>query len=334
MKVLYIGGTGQISFDCVHESVKAGHEVYVFNRGHHNAGLPDEVNVIVGDMNDDDAYRRLAERGFDVVNQFRVFKPEQMRRDIDTFAGRCGQYIFISSASAYQKPVRHHVITEDAPLENPYWPYSRDKADCETLLTRQDRLPWTVVRPSHTSRTKWPTAFGEGDEAALRMLENRPVLVPGDGTSLWTITRGEDFAPPYVRLFANDAALGQAFHLTSDNAYMWNEIYRAIARAVGADEPRLVHVPSETMIRYNPAWQGPLLGDKTWSVVFDNTKIKRVVGDFHGPTTLDAFMQRVAAHFNRGEAEARRDASLGALMDRIIADQQALGTVVDTASDS
>ena len=325
MKVLYIGGTGQISYDCVHASVEAGHDVYVFNRGHHNAGLPAAVNVIVGDMNDDDAYRQLAAQRFDVVNQFRVFNPEQMRRDIDTFAGRCDQYVFISSASAYQKPMRHHVITEDVPLDNPYWGYSRDKAACEAMLAEQQRLPWTVVRPSHTSRTKWPTAVGEGDETPLRMLEGKPVLVPGDGTSLWTITRGEDFAPPYVKLLGNDAARGEAFHLTSDNAYMWNEIYRAMARAIGADEPQLVHVPSETMIRYNPAWQGPLLGDKTWSVLFDNTKIKRVVGAFTCPATLDTFMQRVAEHFDRGDAQAHRNAELGALIDRIIADQQALG---------
>ncbi|MEX2544247.1 MAG: SDR family oxidoreductase [Phycisphaeraceae bacterium] len=325
MKILYIGGTGQISFDCVHESVRAGHEVYVFNRGNHNDGLPPETRAIVGDMNDDAAYRRLADEGFDVVNQFRVFKPDQLQRDLDTFAGHCGQYIFISSASAYQKPVRHHVITEDVPLENPYWAYSRDKAACEALLTGQDRLAYTIVRPSHTSRTKWPAAFGEGDEAVLRMLEGKPVLVPGDGTSLWTITRGEDFAPPYVKLFGHAAALGEAFHLTSDNAYMWNEIYHAIARAVNIPEPRLVHVPSETMIRYHPAWEGPLLGDKTWSVMFDNNKLKRVVGDFDCPTTLDQFMQRVAAHFDRAQAQAARDPKLADLIDRIIAEQSALG---------
>ena len=325
MKVLYIGGTGQISYDCVHASVEAGHDVYVFNRGHHNAGLPAAVNVIVGDMNDDDAYRQLAAQRFDVVNQFRVFNPEQMRRDIDTFAGRCDQYVFISSASAYQKPMRHHVITEDVPLDNPYWGYSRDKAACEAMLAEQQRLPWTVVRPSHTSRTKWPTAVGEGDETPLRMLEGKPVLVPGDGTSLWTITRGEDFAPPYVKLLGNDAARGEAFHLTSDNAYMWNEIYAAIARALDAPPPRLVHVPSETLIRFNPAWQGPLLGDKTWSVLFDNAKIKGVVGEFECPTTLDTFMQRVAGHFDPAQAQADRKPELGELIDRIITQQEALG---------
>ncbi|MEX2389951.1 MAG: SDR family oxidoreductase [Phycisphaeraceae bacterium] len=325
MKILYIGGTGQISFDCVHESVRVGHEVSVFNRGHHNDGLPPQARLITGDMNDDAAYRDLAAQRFDVVNQFRVFKPDQLRRDIETFAGHCEQYVFISSASAYQKPVRRHVITEAVPLENPYWEYSRNKAACEALLTGQDRLPYTIVRPSHTSRTGWPTASGEGEEVVLRMLEGKPVLVPGDGTSLWTITRGEDFAPPYVKLLGNPKAMGEAFHLTSDNAYMWNEIYRAIARAVGAPEPRLVHVPSETLIRYNPAWEGPLLGDKTWSVVFDNSKIKSVVGDFTCPTTLDQFMQRVAKHFNRTAAEAGRDAQRTALIDRIIAEQAALG---------
>ena len=325
MKVLFIGGTGQISFDCVHEAVRAGHEVYVFNRGHHNAGLPPQTRFILGDMNDDAAYGKLAEQHFDVINQFRVFTPEQLRRDLELFTGHCGQYLFISTASAYQKPMRHHVITEDVPLENPYWDYSRDKAACEAILIGQSRLPYTIVRPSHTSRSKWTTAFGEGPEAVLRMLEGRPVLVPGDGTNLWTITRGEDFAPPYVKLFGHAGAMNQAFHLTSDNAYMWNEIYRAIGRAVGVEQVELVHVATDTIIRYHPPLRGPLLGDKTWSVLFDNRKITSVVGRFHCPTSLDQFMQRVASHFHREQAMAQRDPGLSAVIDRIITEQQALG---------
>jgi len=325
MKVLYIGGTGQISFDCVHESIRSGHEVHVFNRGNQNRGLPPETRFITGDLDDEGAYRALGEHHFDAVCQFRVFTPERLQRDLEVFSGHCGQYLFISTASAYQKPVRHHVITEDVPLENPFWQYSRDKAACERLLQEQTKLPFTIIRPSHTSRTKWTTIFGETNESVLRMLEGRPIVIPGDGTNLWTMTRSEDFAPPFVKLLGNARALGEAFHLTSDNAWMWNEIYRATARAVGAPEPQIVHVPSETLIRYHPEWEGPLLGDKTWSVLFDNSKIKSVVGDFDCPTRLDEFMQRIARHFSRAAAEATRDPALDAIFDRVIADQERLG---------
>jgi len=324
MKVLYIGGTGQISFDCVHESVRAGHEVYVFNRGNSNAGLPDPpaVTYLTGDMHDDAAYRPLADHHVDVVCQFRVFKPEQLERDLDIFRGHCGRYVFISSASAYRKPMTHHVITEDVPLDNPFWPYSAAKAACEAILAGQDALPYTIVRPSHTSRTKFTTAFGSGDRWAKRMREGKPVVVPGDGTNLWTITRGEDFAPPFVKLLTVEAAVGQAYHLTSDNAYMWDVIYRAIAAALGV-EAELVHVPTDTLVRYEPSWEGPLKGDKAYSVVFDNTKIKSVVGDFACPTTLDEFCQRCAAHFDADTV--RLDPEEEALVDRIVADQRALG---------
>lgn len=323
LKVLYIGGSGQISFDCVHESVRAGHDTYVFNRGHHNEGLPDAAQHIAGDMNDDAAYAALADREFDTVCQFRVFSPEQMQRDIDTFTGKCGQYLFISSASAYQKPMRHHIITEDVPLENPYWEYSRKKADCETLLTGQSDLPFTIVRPSHTARTKFTCAFGSDSHWVKRMLHSRPVILPGDGSNLWTITRSEDFAPPFVKLLGNDRALGEAFHLTSDNAYAWNRIYPAIAAAVGAPEPDLAHVPTDTLVKYKPEWEGALLGDKAYTVMFDNAKIKSVVGDFTCDTTLEEFCRRCAEHFDPAEVEV--DAEMDELYDRIIREQRALG---------
>jgi len=322
MKILYIGGTGQISFDCVHQSVRAGHDVHLFNRGHHNDGLPAEVTFHTGDMHDDAAYRPLAEHGFDVVCQFRVFKPQEMRRDLDIFRGHCGRYVFISSASAYQKPMTRHVITEDVPLDNPYWPYSQAKAECEAILAGQDALPFTIVRPSHTARTKFTTAFGNGDLWAKRIAEGKPVIVPGDGTNLWTITRSEDFAPPFVKLIVADAAVGQAYHLTSDNAYMWDVIYRAIGTALGV-ETELVHVPTDTLIRYEPSWEGPLKGDKAYSVVFDNTKIKGVVGGFDCPTPLDEFCRRCAAHFDADAVTP--DPAFEALADRIIADQRGLG---------
>ena len=325
MKVLFVGGTGQISFDCVHESVRAGHDVWVFNRGNSNAGLPEAVSFIKGDFDDDADYGQIAEMGFDVICQFRVFMPEQMERDVALLANRVSQYIFISTASAYQKPVPHYMITEDVPLENPFASYSRNKAACEAVLEGQEGLHYTIVRPSHTSRTKFTTAMGEGELAASRMLRGKPVVVPGDGTSLWTITRSKDFAPPFVKLFGNVGAMDEVFHLTSNNAYAWNMIYEAIGRAVGV-QPELVHVPSETLIKYNPDWEGALLGDKAYSVLFDNSKIRGVVGEFECDPSLDDFMALLArSYMARGGTHLPIDESLDALYDRIVADQRAVG---------
>ena len=188
-----------------------------------------------------------------------MFDVDALERDLRFFAGHCRQYVFISSASAYHKPVEAFPITEDVPLRNPFWEYSRKKAACEARLTGQSDLPYTIVRPSHTSRDKLTTAMGEGDLAARRMLAGKPVVVPGDGTSLWTITHSRDFAPPFVKLLGNDRALGEAFHLTSDHAYPFDMIYAEIGRALGA-EAELVHVPSETLIRYRAAVGGPAAG--------------------------------------------------------------------------
>ena len=326
MKVLYVGGTGQISFDCVHETVRAGHETWVFNRGQSNAGLPPEVRTLTGDFNDDAAYAAVADGKFDVICQFRVFDTEALQRDLDLLHGHVGQYVFISTASAYQKPVAVQRITEDVPLDNPHWEYSRKKADCETLLQSQTALPWTIVRPSHTSRDGLIDPVGRGDFTAARMLQNKPVLLPGDGTSLWTLTAARDFAPPFVRLFGNPRARGEAFHLTADHAYAWNTIYAAMGRALGVT-PDVVHVPTATLIKYHPDWEGPLWGDKSWSVQFDNTKIKSVVGAFDCPTTLDTFMtDRVAAFRARGGAAAAAQPEMDVLFDRIATDQRALGT--------
>ncbi|MEA2011548.1 MAG: NAD-dependent epimerase/dehydratase family protein [Verrucomicrobiota bacterium] len=325
MKVLYIGGTGQISFDCVHETVNAGHDTWVFNRGNNNEGLPDKVSFIVGDFFDYTAYSKLADMQFDVVCQFRVFTPEQLQRDLDLFSGKIKQYLFISSASAYKKPTPHYIITEEIPLDNPFAEYSSNKAACELLLKNQSALPYTIVRPSHTSRTKFTTAMGEGKLAAQRMLRNKAIVVPGDGTSLWTITASADFAPPFVKLIGNSAALNDYFHLTSDNAYAWNWIYLAIGKALGVT-PELVHVPSDTLARYNPDWIGALLGDKAYSVIFDNSKIKKVVGDFYCNTSLDSFMSDLVEKFViSAEDKETPDSKLDSLFDQIILDQKSLG---------
>ena len=322
MKVLYIGGTGEISFDCIHQSVKLGHEVSVFNRGNNNAGLSDAMRFITGDIHDDAAYSKLADENFDVVCQFRLFSPDEIKRDIKLFSGHCGQYVFISTASTYQKPVRSLPITERTPLVNPYWAYSRAKAEMEMLLREQSGLPFTIVRPSHTYRTHMPTPLG-GNLDVSRLLRGKPVVVHGDGESLWTITHATDFAPPFVRLLGNQRALGEDFHITGDRSWSWNEILDAVAAALGVTDYRFVHVPTDTLIRYDHDWEGPLLGDKAASVIFDNTKAKSVAGDFDCPIDPWAGMKLVAEQFPPSADEFETEAD--ALHDRIAAEQSALG---------
>ena len=321
MRVLYVGGTGEISFDCIHESVRLGHEVWVYNRGHHNTGLPAACRLVAGDLNDDAAYGKLARENFDVVCQFRLFAPAELRRDLGVFTGRCGQYVFISSASAYRKPVRGLPITEATPLVNPHWDYSRAKAEMEGLLRAQDRLPWTIVRPSHTYRAHMPTPLG-GNAEVSRLLRGKPVVLHGDGESLWTLTHAEDFARPFARLLGNPRALGEAFHITGDRAWPWNEIFEAIAAALGV-KLALVHVASETLVRYRAEWEGPLLGDKAASVLFDNRKVKGVAGDFDCPIDPWRGMKMVAERYPpRADAF---DPAIDALLDRIVSEQARLG---------
>lgn len=320
MRVLYIGGTGEISFECIHETVRLGHDVTVFNRGRNNAGLPAECRFITGDVEDDAAYSRLAAMNFDAICQFRLFTSAAMARDIALFAGHCAQYIFISSASAYRKPVRDLPITEATPLDNPFWEYSRSKAAMEALLRGQTALPYTIVRPSHTYRTKMPTPLG-GEVS--RMLRGKPVVIHGDGESLWTVTHAEDFARPFARLLGEPGVIGEAFHITNDRQWSWNEIMEAIASAIGVRGLELVHVASDTLIQYHAEWKGPLLGDKSASVIFDNRKIKKVIGDFDCPIGPWDGMRMVVERFPpRADAY---DADIDRLYDRIIAEQRALG---------
>ena len=328
MKVLFIGGTGEISTACVWRSVEAGHDVAVFNRGRRAEELPGQVRRIVGDMADDAAYRDLGKEHFDVVCQFLAYEMPTVERDVDVFGGRCGQYVFISTASAYQKPPTRVVITEDVPLANPFWTYSQKKADMEAFLLRQHeagRLPVTIVRPSHTHRTRFPGGIAGGDEWAWRMLNGKPIIVHGDGTSLWTLTYSTDFAVPFVGLFGKEAALGEAFHITRHmEAYPWDQIFTEMGRALGV-EPKLVHVPTDTIVRYRPEWAGPLLGDKTWSVLFDNSKVMGVAGQFSCEVSLREGMRRAADHYRRRAATHEPNPDLHALLDRIAADQEALG---------
>ena len=326
MNILFVGGTGQISLPCVELALRDGHKVAVFNRGQRQEPLPSGVESIVGDMKDPASYKKLGERSWDVVAQFMVFTPDQMQQDIDVFTGKTGQYIFISSASVYKKSIHEYVTTEaGTPPVNPYWAYSQAKIACENLM-KASKLPWTNVRPSHTVRSGLPTMLNEGDAVPYRMLAGKPVLVTGDGTSIWTLTRSEDFAKPFVKLLGNKAALNEDFHITGDVGFTWDAIYSTMARLLGV-EAKIVHVPTDTVIKYKPDWAGPLLGDKTWTVLFDNSKVKRVAGDFTCETDLSKILSEPIRYFKqRQAAKTPYNTDTDAMIDRIIADQMALGS--------
>ena len=320
LSVLYIGGTGQISLPCVEASAAAGHKVTVLNRGKTSVPLPKGVEALVGDMNDD-TYGTLGDRHFDVVAQFRLYAPGQMKRDIATFTGKTGQYVFISSASVYQKPVRHYLMTERTPQDNPYWEYSRKKTACETTLRDQTGLDYTIVRPSHTVRTAMPIEVGDADNAIRRMIAGKPVIVTGDGSSLWTLTRSVDVARAFVRLLGNPKAINDDFHITADRGFTWNQIHDAIARGFGVEAIH-AHVPTDVLVAYQREWEGPLMGDKTWSALFDNSKVKGVVGPFDASENIDEILHDSVTHAKqRLNAAAPAHSAEDQLIDQIIAAQ-------------
>jgi nucleoside-diphosphate-sugar epimerase len=327
MKILYIGGTGEISYACVAAGAALGQEITVFNRGRNDEPLPAGVKMIRGELNDE-TYRALGDGHFDVVCQFLAYAPEQIERDLSIFGGKISQYLFISTASAYQKPPRDWRITEQTPLANPFWPYSQTKADMEAMLFgwhEAGKLPVTVVRPSHTYRRKFPGTFISGDDHVWRMTHGKPVIIHGDGTSLWTHTHASDFAKPFVRLLGNAKALGRAFHITRPDATTWNAIFQTIGRVLGV-EPKFVYVPTATLVKYNPEWVGPLLGDKAWPVQFDLTNLMAVVGEFTCATSMEEGLGSVVPHYRRRAETFVPDEKLHALIDRIAREQTALGT--------
>lgn len=321
MKVLFIGGTGTISSACSQLAVERGIELYLFNRGRTARPAAEGAHVLCGDIRDGAATEAtLGGFTFDVVVDWIAFTPEHVEADIELFRGHTGQYIFISSASAYQKPPARLPITESTPLDNPYWAYSRAKIACEERLIqayRAEKFPVTIVRPSHTyDRTRLP--FHGRYTVIDRMRRDKPVIVHGDGTSLWVLTHHKDFAKGFVGLMGNQRAIGEAFHITSDEVLSWNQIYTILARAAGA-EPRLVHVPSEAIAAFDPDWGASLLGDKAHSVIFDNTKIKRLVPDFAASIPFFRGAEEILAWFDADPTRRTVDDAVNRLMDTIIA---------------
>lgn len=320
MKVLFIGGTGVISSACSWLTVERGMELYLFNRGQTSRPVPRSAHVLHGDIRDRASVKHVLEGYvFDVVVDWIGFTPEHVEMDIELFRGRTGQYVFISSASVYQRPPAILPITESTPLDNPYWGYSRAKIACEERLVRaycEEKFPMTIVRPSHTYDKTFLPVHGRYT-VIDRMRRGKKVVVHGDGTSLWGLTHHEDFAKGLVGLLGNHRTIGEAFHITSDEVLTWNQIYKILARAAGA-EAHLVHVPSECIAAFDPNWGASLLGDKAHSMIFDNTKIKRVVPDFTATVPFSRGAEEILAWLDADPARRTVDEKVDRLMDRII----------------
>ncbi len=328
MKVLFIGGTGVISSACSELAVARGIELVLLNRGRTSQrAMPEGVQVLTGDIRQPEAVREvLAGMTFDVVVDWLVYTPDQAEADIALFRGRTGQHVFISSASAYHRPILSLPITESTPLHNPYWAYSRDKIACEERLVqayREEGFPVTIVRPAHTyDRTLLP--FRGRYTVVDRMRRGEPVVVHGDGTSLWVLTHHRDFAKGFVGLLGNPRALGEAYHITSDEVLTWDQIYRMIARAAGVGDPELVHVSSEVINAYHADWGASLLGDKAHSVIFDNTKIKRLVPDYVATIPFVQGAQEMMDWFDGDPARQQVDGDWNRLLDEIVAAQRSV----------
>jgi len=327
MKILYIGGTGEVSYGCITAELELGHQISVYNRGTSGVKLPRGASHIAGDVNDDAKYMSLGRQGWDAVCQFRSFDLGQCERDIDAFAGRVGQFLFISTAMVYQHPPIPFRVSETFPRGNPHSPYAQKKMAIEDRLMEvhgAGRMKVTVVRPSHTLRTRFPSAFIEDHHAIWRLQHGKPIISHGDGSSLWTVTRCEDFGRAFAGLVGNPRAMGETFHITHDRAYCWDTIYQAAAAEFGVTA-QLAHLPSDTLIRYHPAWAEPLHGDKTHSMLFDNSKIKQAVGGWECRCDLDDIVRMAAPHVRARLARFTPDARLDAMLDHIIEDQSKVG---------
>lgn len=325
MRVLFIGGTGIISTACTALAAERGIELTLLTRGKHEANVPRGVKILSGDVNSPAMAAKLSKEQFDAVVDWIAFTPPDIERDISLFRGHTRQFTFISSASVYQKPPSHYLITESTPLANPHWDYSRNKIACEERLMqayREEGFPVTIVRPSLTyGETLVPLIMNSWAEmsytAVDRMLRGEEVIVPGDGTSLWVLTHNTDFAKGLIGLLGNEQAIGHAFHITSDEVLTWNQIYQMVGAAIGV-EPKLVHIPSDFIVTCLPDKEGSLLGDKSLSVVFDNTKIKRFVPDYCATTTFAQGIRKSLAWFDADPVRKRIDVEANATWNKLL----------------
>ena len=327
MKILFIGGTGTISTAISKKLIEEKeHELYLINRGNRNDSLPKGFKSIICDINDEKAVAdKLKGLEFDVVADFIAFTPAELERDYRLFAGKTKQFIFISSASIYQKPLANFRITESTPLANPYWEYSRNKIACEDYLMkmyREQGFPVTIVRPSHTYNEKKIPLGIYGDvgswQVVKRMLEGKPVIIHGDGTSLWTMTHASDFANAFIGLMGNIHAIGEAVQITSDESLTWNQIYTCIASVLGV-ELKPCYVPSDFLAKSSKYdFKGSLLGDKANTVVFDNSKLKRLVPDFVAKIRYDQGVRMSIENVLANKELQQEDPDFDAWCDKIV----------------
>ncbi|MBN2256375.1 MAG: SDR family oxidoreductase [Anaerolineaceae bacterium] len=327
MKVLFIGGTGLISSACSELAVQRGIQLTILNRAQSRRYPPPAAaELLTADVHANPAglAALLAERDFDVVVDWIAYTPQDIERDLTLFTGKTGQFIFISSASAYQKPLVHYMISEETPLENPYWQYSRDKIACETRLMEafhRDGFPVTIVRPSLTygpsNLTLCTNSWQHPYTIIARMRAGKPVIVPGDGTSLWVCTWNGDFAVGFLGLFGRPDTLGEVFHITSGEVLTWNQLYTQVYSALRVT-PNIVHIPSDWLAAWDAEYTGSLIGDKSNSVVFDNSKIKRFVPEFDCQVPWSEGVKRVIAWFDADASRRTIDAESDQQWDAII----------------
>lgn len=327
MRALFIGGTGTISAAISRQLLEEGHELYLINRGNRGGVLPEGVHSIIADIADEERVEELlGDMKFDVVADFIAFEKRQLERDYRLFKGRCSQFIYISSASAYQKPLSDYRITEGTPLSNPYWEYSRNKIEGEEYLMklyREEGFPITIVRPSHTYDERSVPVGAHGNKGSYqvikRMMEGKPVIIHGDGTSLWTMTHNSDFARGFIGLMNNIHAIGEAVQITSDESLTWNQVYEAIARALGV--PLIaIHVSSEFLDASSDAYdfKGGLIGDKANTVVFDNQKLKRLVPGFTAKVRYDQGIRQTVEYILSHPEYQREDPEFDAWCDAVV----------------
>lgn len=323
MKVLFIGGTGNISSACSELAISRGIDLYHLNRGQ-SAGIRNVqgMKTIISDIrNFEETQKALQDYNFDVVVDFIAYLPEHILNDIKLFTGKTGQYIFISSASVYQTPPERLPVTEDTPVDNPYWEYAKNKIACEEVLREayhKNGFPYTIVRPSHTYDKTMIPVIG-GYTVLHRMMQGLPVVVHGDGTSVWTLTHHTDFAVGLVGLLGNAEAIHETFHITSDEWLTWNGIYKILADELNVI-PHIVHLPSETIALYDPAIGAGLLGDKSQSMIFDNTKIRKLVPEFNPEITFRQGAKEIVRWYLENTSQKEPDQRIMLFMDRIIQD--------------
>ena len=323
MRVLFIGGTGNISTAVSRRAIELGIDLHLLTRGHHVVELPAAHRMTLDIEDRRQAADALRDQHWDAVVNWIAFEPRDIERDLELFTGRTAQYVFISSAAVYQKPPSHPVITESTPLANPFWEYARNKIACEERLVeayRRDGFPITIVRPSLTYETVIPVPIGGWDNYTIidRMKRGDPVIVHGDGSSLWTITHADDFALGFLGLLGHQQAIGHPFHITSDELLTWDQIYQAVAAAAGV-EARIVHIASDFIVAVEPGLEGTLRGDKAHSVVFDNTKIKRFVPGFRATIPFREGIRRTVHWFESSASRMRIVPEKNAQIDRILA---------------